>query len=52
VIELLQGRVVVAAIALIGGGEVLARMHVMHRERARVALGDRGLQVFAAEQHQ
>jgi hypothetical protein len=40
---------VIAAVALVGDGEFFAGMDVMQRDRARVALGDRVLQIFTSE---
>ncbi len=45
-IELLQRRLVVPAVALVGDGDVFVGMHVVQRDRARVAFGDRVLQGF------
>ena len=39
-VDLLQRGVVVTAVALVGDGEVFARMQVMERDRARIAVGD------------
>ena len=40
------------SIALIGDDEVFAGMHVVKRERARVAVGDHAFQRLGAEKEQ
>lgn len=49
-IDFLQRFFVVAAVALVGDGDALVGVHVMHRERARIAIGDRRLQALATEE--
>jgi hypothetical protein len=51
-VELLQRGLVVAAVALVSDADVLAGVDVVHRDGARVALGDGVLQRLRAEQQQ
>ena len=49
-IELREGVLVVAAVHLVGDGQVLAGVHVVQGERARLAFGAGALQAIAAEE--
>src|SRR5439155_1259650 len=51
-VELFERLVVIAAVALEGDADVLAGVHVVQRERARVALRDDALQALRAEQYE
>jgi hypothetical protein len=50
VVEPLERLVVVAAVALVGDGDVFVGGKVVQRERAGVAVGFRGFKTAAAEQ--
>ena len=51
-IELCQSVLIVSAVDLIGDGQVFIGVHVMERDGARLAIGDRVLQGLATENDQ
>jgi hypothetical protein len=51
-IDLGQRRLVVAAVHLVGDGQIFVGVDVVERDRPRLALGARGLQAIAAEEDQ